>query len=180
VSLGIIFYGPPAAGKDTVTAALTALDPTCIPFQRLKSGPGRTVGYRMASSGEIDCLREAGELLWENHRYGAAYFVDRSFMTAELARGYPVLHLGQPAAITAVRSAFPKTRWLVVYLWCPREVAESRILDRGTGDARARIQAWEATPPIAADLAIDTAAISATKSAHLILDAVKRMVSTPT
>jgi guanylate kinase len=176
--LGIVFYGPPAAGKDTVTTALTALDPMCVPFRRLKSGPGRTAGYRMASNREIDRLREAGELLWENRRYGAGYFVDRSSMALELTRGYPVLHLGQPEAITAMRSAFPETRWLVVYLWCPREVAESRILARGTDDARARLQAWDATRPIAGDLTIDTSTISPAESARRIHDEVIRITAT--
>lgn len=180
MTLGIIFYGPPAAGKDTVTTALAALDQAYILFRRLKSGPGRTAGYRMASQEEIDRLHDAGDLLWENRRYGASYFVDRSFMATELTRGRPVLHLGQPEAIAAIQTAFPETRWLVVYLWCPREVAESRILKRGTGDSLDRLEAWDATEPITADLMIDTAALSPTESAHLIHDAAKRMASIPT
>jgi guanylate kinase len=177
VSLGIILYGPPAAGKDTVTAALTTLDPAYLPFRRLKSGAGRTEGYRMASRAEIDRLRKAGELIWENRRYEAEYFVDRSFMAGELSRGYPVLHLGQPEAIDTMRSAFPETRWLVVYLWCPRDVAESRILERATGDADARLQAWDSTPPIAGDLTINTGATSPTESALSIRDAVKLLTA---
>lgn len=175
MSLGIILYGPPAAGKDTVTGALAILDDSYIPFLRLKSGAGRTEGYRMTSHAEIDRLRKAGELLWENRRYGAEYFVDRSFMAVELSRGYPVVHLGQPEAIEAIRSAFPETRWLVIYLWCPRDVAESRIVERGTGDADARLEAWDATPPIVGDIWIDTSTTNPSDSAAQIHDAAKRL-----
>jgi predicted PilT family ATPase len=35
---GILLYGPPAAGKDTITTALAALDARYAPFRRLKVG----------------------------------------------------------------------------------------------------------------------------------------------
>lgn len=45
----IILYGSPAAGKGTVTKALTRLGNSYRLYQRLKVGPGRTAGYRMAT-----------------------------------------------------------------------------------------------------------------------------------
>lgn len=39
---GVILYGPPGAGKDTVTAELVQQDPSYALFERLKAGPGRT------------------------------------------------------------------------------------------------------------------------------------------
>jgi hypothetical protein len=45
----VILYGPPAAGKGTVTKALTRLDNSYWLYQSLKVGPGRTAGYRMAA-----------------------------------------------------------------------------------------------------------------------------------
>jgi hypothetical protein len=42
--LGVILYGPPGAGKDTVTAALTSPDARFQLFRRIKAGAGRTMG----------------------------------------------------------------------------------------------------------------------------------------
>jgi len=36
---GVLLYGPPAAGKDTVSAALIAVDARYVLFERLKVGP---------------------------------------------------------------------------------------------------------------------------------------------
>ncbi|MFD0564440.1 hypothetical protein ACFQ2M_22355 [Kitasatospora saccharophila] len=46
---GIILYGPPASGKDTITAALIEQDPRLAQFARLKIGGGRSQGYRMGT-----------------------------------------------------------------------------------------------------------------------------------
>ena len=40
--LGVILYGPPAAGKDTVTRELTTLEGEVHLFSRVKAGSGRT------------------------------------------------------------------------------------------------------------------------------------------
>jgi guanylate kinase len=166
---GVIFYGPPAAGKDTVTGALCQLDQRYTQFQRLKVGPGRTAGYRMTTEQHLQELRAAGEVIWENHRYGATYVVDRPQLLALLDVQVPVVHLGQPEAIEAVKSAVPRARWLVVYLWCPRPVAATRIAARGTGDVEARLQAWDETESIDADLTLNTGAMSAADAAAEVL-----------
>ncbi|MGE6955015.1 hypothetical protein [Staphylococcus capitis] len=166
--LGVILYGPPAAGKDTVTAALATLDAKYRPFPRLKLGGGRTFGYRIASDAQIAELRNRDQIIWENSRYDAAYFVDRAFLWSELNSGVPVLHLGQSAAIKAVRGAFNEVVWLCVYLWCPREVAASRIVARGTGDTEARLAAWDATEAIEADVTLNTAVTAPDEAARLI------------
>jgi guanylate kinase len=170
---GVILYGPPAAGKDTVTKSLSDVDPRYRLFRRIKVGSGRTEGYRLATVAEVDRLRAAGEILWENRRYGATYFVDRGFLAEELSEAWPVLHLGQPDAIPAIRGAFPPDCWLVVYLWCSRPVAERRVVARDTGDVAARMQAWDATEPISADLSIDTGCMEAGDAAALIDAAVR-------
>jgi guanylate kinase len=154
---GIILYGPPAAGKDTITGALTNLDQRFEHFRRLKAGPGRTEGYRMTSSEDIDALRARGEVIWENQRYGASYVVDRGGLLTALERGVPVVHLGQVEAVEAVASAFGQVPWARIYVWCPRAVAEARLYGRGSEDVAERLRAWDATEPLeSADLIIDT------------------------
>ena len=37
MNIGVILYGPPAAGKDTITGELLALDPRYRQFSRLKA-----------------------------------------------------------------------------------------------------------------------------------------------
>lgn len=158
MSHGVILYGPPAAGKDTVTAALTALDARFRLFERIKCGPGRTAGYRMRTESDLARLRTAGEIIWENTRYGATYVIDRPTLDEMMRTGsLPVIHAGQPEVVDAVRAATPGRNWAVVALTNSRETAYARIEDRGTGDTAERMNAWDATPPLlAADLTIDT------------------------
>lgn len=181
MNVGVILYGPPAAGKDTVTSALHALDPRYELFPRLKAGPGRTTGYRMNTDATIDALRARGEIVWENQRYGSTYVVDAPELRDRLTRQRPVLHLGQVEAIDAVRAAPLAAAWLVVYLWCPRDVAARRIEARATGDTAARLRAWDETTPLdIADLSIDTAQLAPDVAAAAIHRAVSERRSPST
>jgi guanylate kinase len=158
---GLILYGPPAAGKDTVTRALTSLDSRYVLFPRLKVGHGRTSGYRMAKTQDIVALRARGEVVWENRRYESLYVIDRPFLLQELAIRVPVLHLGQSAAIDAVSAATPSAKWFITELWCPEDIATARIEQRQTGDTAARVAAWRETEPLQhPDLRIDTSETS--------------------
>ncbi|GAB7049053.1 hypothetical protein JCM9534A_41790 [Catenuloplanes indicus JCM 9534] len=158
-----------------MTHALADLDPTISLFRRLKAGPGRTGTYRMTTEPEIASLRAAGDVIWENSRYEAVYVIDRPGLTDALGTGTPVVHLGQVPAIDALTKATPDTRWTVVYLWCPRDVAEARIVARATGDTSARLRAWEETEPVAEpDLFLNTAETPPADAARLILDAIPR------
>ena len=112
----------------------------------------------MTTSAALGELRENGDLIWENNRYGAVYAVDRPALLDHLAAGCPVLHLGQVEAIDAVIQATPDAHWTVVYVWCPRDTAEKRLIARNPEDVEHRLQAWDQTVPIkGADLTIDTA-----------------------
>ncbi|MFC3380471.1 P-loop NTPase family protein [Couchioplanes azureus] len=133
----------------------------------------------MTNSQEIERLRQAGDLIWENRRYNSAYFVDRDFLFRELAQGWPVIHLGQPLAISAIKRSFSKSNWLVVYLWCPRDVAERRAIERGTGDVAERMAAWDATESLTEGLKINTSRSSPIEAAVQIDAAFRRML-TPT
>jgi len=166
--IGVILYGPPASGKDTITDALCALDARYRPFQRLKVGVGKTAGYRMGTASDIDTLRRNGDVIWENRRYGSTYVVDRPHLACEISTHTPVLHLGQVDAVPAVLAAIPDANFLTVQLWCPRDVAADRMKLRGD-DLAARLAAWDETEPLPhADLVIDTAEASADEAARQI------------
>ncbi|MBB4917433.1 kinase [Streptosporangium saharense] len=172
---GIVLYGPPAAGKDTITTELEKLDRRYQAFARLKSGGGRTRGYRITTDAAIAELREGGDAIWENSRYGATYVVDRPGLAQSLEEGIPVVHLGQVEAVSRITESIPD-RWLVVSLWCPRDVAEERIVARGSTDLAERLYAWDATGPlVGADLAINTAKVSPEQAAQLIDTEVRRV-----
>ncbi|MGV9668376.1 hypothetical protein [Nocardia niigatensis] len=167
--VGVILYGPPAAGKDTVTAALHRSAPQFEQYQRLKVGPGRTAGYRMGTEADLERLTESGQVVYANRRYSSVYVIDRPELEEHLASGIPVVHVGQPEAIDALATALPAARWVVVELWCPRPVAESRIEGRGTGDTAERLRAWDETPRLAqADLRIDTSQTAPEAAGSLI------------
>ena len=166
---GIILYGPPAAGKDTITEALSRLNPRCVQYPLLKLGPGRATSYRTATPDAIDALRTTGDIIWEHRRYGALYVIDRPTLAERLRLHVPVLHLGHPEAIPAVIDADPTAHWLVVQLWCPREVAERRLGERITNDVAERLRVWDSTPRIdTARSTINTAETTAADAAHII------------
>lgn len=141
---GLILYGPPASGKDTITDALSRAWPTYVPFQRLKVGKGKTTGYRMSTREDLDALSAAGEVLYVNRRYGNTYAVDRPALHAYGQAGQiPVLHLGQIEGIEAV-TTFPAA-WTRVLLWCPRQTTRERAMARGDQDVEERLGAWDET-----------------------------------
>lgn len=140
----VILYGPPASGKDTITATLAQLDPRYTAYQRLKIGGGNTRSYRLATPADVARLHASGGVLYQNERYGNTYLVDRPHLTALLDAGQvPVLHLGQIAGIHAV-TAYP-ARWITVLLWCSRETTAQRAAARGSTDIDARLQVWDET-----------------------------------
>ena len=123
----------------------------------------------MTSNEAIDALAERAQLAWENRRYDARYAIDLPELLKRLVAHVPVVHLGQVEAVGAVRDATPDARWLVVYLWCPRDLAQSRIDARGTGDTNDRLRAWDETVALRnADLTLNTAELSAEDAAHRI------------
>ncbi|WP_322756426.1 guanylate kinase [Frankia sp. Cas3] len=146
----IVLYGPPAVGKDTVTAALAALDGRYVHFDRLKAGNGRNAGYRRTSAGHLAQLHNRHLIVYTNERYGNIYAIDSPRLDEIITVGQvPVVHLGQVAGIRALRTGYP-ARWLTVLLWCPREVTRARLRDRGSSDLDERLQVWDETQ---ADLA---------------------------
>ena len=175
MNIGVLLYGPPASGKDTVTAALSHLDPQFQLFERLKDGPGRTAGYRMIGPEQFDQLRDSGDLIWVNSRYRARYAIDHSGLIQLLSSGYvPVVHAGQPEVIEAVVAATPSVQWSVVELRVSRAEAISRIAARATGDLAERLAAWDETSPLASpELTIDTSVTSPDEAATLIRSTVR-------
>lgn len=176
---GVILCGPPAAGKDTVDAALRRVSPEYVHFERVKVGPGRTGGYRLADAGAIQALRERGAIIWENQRYGAIYVVDEPGLLDVLARGIPIIHLGQPEAVDAVLAIDAPVAWTVVELTCPEPIALERLRMRGSHDLDERLDAWHETPNLpTADVRVDTGETSPEDAASRI-DRVVRPLSSP-
>lgn len=171
---GVILYGPPASGKDTVTRALTKLDSRYAQFARLKIGTGKSSGYRMGTVERLRGLEAAGHVIYANSRYGNTYVIDRPGLSGAFDAGVPVVHLGQVNGIRALVDGYP-AEWAVALLWCPREVTAQRSSSRGDRDIAARLAAWEATredldahPHMAWDLSVDTTVTTPGESAQLI------------
>ena len=180
---GVILYGPPGSGKDTISAELTRLRPAFALFQRLKAGPGRSTGYRLTSPEHIEDLARSGDLLYRNARYGAEYAIDRGEVSALLAaRRIPVLHMGQVPGVRAVE-AFP-IHWVKVLLWCPEETTQARCTSRGDKDVVARLKVWHETRQDLLDhadapwsLVIRTDEVSAGRAAQSIDEALSAGVT---
>lgn len=172
--LAIVLYGPPAAGKDTITRELTRLDSRYVPLRRLKVGGGKSEGYRPASRELVEELRARGHVLYENQRYDNTYVVDEPSLTAMLAKGAtPVIHLGQLAGVRAVKRH--PAAWIAVLLGCGRQACADRTRARGSSDVDLRLAAWDETMADLQDvhsedfaLRIDTEATSVQQAAAMI------------
>lgn len=171
---GVILFGPPASGKDTVTETLVQLGTRYGQFARLKIGSGKSVGYRMGSTEQLLALEAAGDVVYANSRYGNTYVIDRPGLDEAFAAGVPVVHLGQVDGIRALVDGYAAA-WVTVLLWCPKDVTKLRSTGRGDSDTAARLAAWEAThedleahPDMVWDLTVDTTATSPRESARLI------------
>ncbi|MEU1481713.1 guanylate kinase [Streptomyces sp. NPDC005760] len=148
---GILLYGPPAAGKDTITSALAELDGQYTPFTRLKIGTGKTQGYRMGTPAQLAILEARGDVIYRNDRYGNIYVVDRPGLDQAMEGGRtPVVHLGQMEGMEQVTAHFP-AYWVRVLLWCSKETTARRSSHRGDTDTAARLAVWDATRADLAD-----------------------------
>ncbi|MER7691612.1 guanylate kinase [Streptomyces sp. NPDC097610] len=176
---GILLYGPPAAGKDTITEALAELDERYVPFTRLKIGTGKTQGYRMGTPEQLADLEARGDVIYRNDRYGNIYVVDRPGLDQAMEGGRaPVVHLGQMAGVEQVTALFP-AHWVRVLLWCSKETTARRSPRRGDTDTAARLAAWDATRADLADhpqahweLRVDTDVTAPREAARRIDDIV--------
>ncbi|MFF2074615.1 guanylate kinase [Kitasatospora sp. NPDC058162] len=143
-------------------------------FSRLKVGAGKSEGYRMGTPGQLAELESAGDVIYQNCRYGNTYVIDRPGMDAAFGAGTPVVHLGQIDGIAALVRGYPAD-WAVVLLWCGREVTAARSASRGDQDTEARLSAWDATqadveahPDQVWDLSVDTSAVDPVETARLV------------
>ncbi|MGW0841427.1 guanylate kinase [Streptomyces sp. NPDC002787] len=177
---GILLYGPPAAGKDTITAALKELDARYVPFTRLKIGSGKTKGYRMGTPEQLAGLEARGDVIYRNDRYGNIYVVDRAGLDQAMEGGrIPVVHLGQMVGMEQVTALYP-ARWVRVLLWCSKETTARRSPQRGDTDTAARLAVWDATqadlaahPQAQWELRVDTDVTAARDAAERIDDCIR-------
>lgn len=176
MNVSLVLYGPPAAGKDTVTGQLLSIHDEYRLFEKLKSGAGRSVGYRIVTDSVIDEFHARGDVLWETRRYGARYVIDRGRFTALARTTTLIVHVGELQAIEEIAAALDGIAELVVVsLWCPRPVAAERISRRRTGDDIKRLDLWDSTPPLHhADLSIDTGTVGPVEAAQAIHETIRR------
>ncbi|MEO3785896.1 guanylate kinase [Actinocorallia sp. B10E7] len=177
---GVILYGPPTSGKDTITDELTRRESRFLFLPKLKAGfsgpdPGR--GHRLISFMMMEALERSGALAVVTNRHRDIYAVDRQGVEDAAASGrVPVIHMDDVADLTRLREAVPIT-WLTVLLWTPREVCAERPAGRGD-DTADRLQAWDETRADLGragtgvfDLEIRTDEVTAAEAAHQIITA---------
>jgi guanylate kinase len=176
---GIIFYGPPASGKDTVSNLLERTQCGYAIYKKLKVGGGKTETYRMTSEENLQHLEAAGHIIYLNRRYGNSYAIDSNLLDILIENSIvPIVHIGQCEALLAVNQ-YP-LQWTQILLWCPRAVTAERARGRNDTDLHARLEAWDATiedlknnPQIEFDLAVRTDLFEPPVVAESILNLVR-------
>lgn len=142
----VVLYGPPAAGKDTVTAALRSVDQRFELVTKLKQGTGRSAGYRFVTAAELGDLRAQDRIVVETRRYGNVYAVDElSLMEPQQRSRVPVTHIGNVTDMRTLLGRTASISWLRVLLWVPRSECERRSRARGDTDTAKRLIAWDET-----------------------------------
>ncbi|MFF2749517.1 guanylate kinase [Kitasatospora sp. NPDC058048] len=128
----------------------------------------------MGTPEQLAELEAAGDVIYQNSRYGNTYVIDRPGMDTAFGTGTLIVHLGQIDGIAALTARYPAD-WSVVLLWCGREVTAARSAGRGDKDTEARLSAWDATqadveahPDQVWDLSVDTGAVDPVGAARLI------------
>lgn len=165
MTAGVLLYGGPASGKDTVTRHMCERDPRIRLFPILKAGPGKTDGYRMTTAEAIDARTD---LLWRVERYDAVYAASRADLAEAIGSGIrPIVHVGSPDRLDAILTA-GLGDWLTVELWCPLDVATDRLRRRNPHDVQQRLAVWHQTPRLNLQLRIDTSSTSPAEAARSI------------
>lgn len=166
---GIILYGPPASGKSSITEELANMDPNYQLFKRLKIGQGRTEGYNMTTLRDLEKLRAQGVVVWENSRYGATYAISQIDLIDHLMAGVPIVHAGQPAAVSSIIKRF-EGMFSTIELCCSYEETLHRLRLRNDSDLERRVEAWRETPRLPGPtLSINTEQTSVKAAAHIIV-----------
>lgn len=166
----VILYGPPAVGKDTITAALSRLNPDYSLFPVLKAGAGRVGSYRLVEADDLDDL----DLVVRWNRYGNTYAIDRAGLDQALSDGRPIVHLGDPTSVGILADDNgKKADWLVVELFADRAEIRERLRQRDPQDAERRIAVLNGFPMHLThpdpDLAISTSRFDPETVAAMIL-----------
>ncbi len=180
----VVLFGPPAAGKDTITARLQATDSRFRYFPKLKVGGGRGFGYRVTDERTAAVLRDAGQIVSEVERYGNRYLVDEPYLMRESRTGIPVIHTASSQEYLALLR-HPKLDCRGVFVWAGREVTAARLRARNSVDVIARLRVWDETIVDVArsgpafDAEWDTGFVSPDDSARRIVELVSADPTAP-
>jgi len=136
-----VVVGPSGAGKDTLMAGASTLDPELHWAQRAITRPQREGGepFEGISAPKFEARLKAGDfaLHWEAHglRYGVT-----SAQLAPLQTGANVLVNGSRGALATIKAAFPDLT--VIRISAPSDVLAERLALRGResrDDIKARL-----------------------------------------
>lgn len=134
---GLVLFGPPASGKDTVTQVLSRVHPRFRLFEKLKLGTGRSAGYRMATEEDLRAIQSSGGLLSEVKRYGNSYFIDQKELDRLEHEGFiPVVHTADLAEASLISR---RRGWVSCCLWVSRREARCRLMERGDVQVEERL-----------------------------------------
>ena len=137
-----VVVGPSGAGKDTLLAGASAVDPTLHWARRVITRPETAGGepFEGVDDAGFDARLRAGEfaLHWQAHRlrYGVPHA-----QLAPLDQGRTVLFNGSRAALLAVKIVYPDL--IVIRISAPSAVLAQRLAARGResiADIAARLQ----------------------------------------
>ena len=156
---GLVLYGGPAVGKSSTSQLIVEAFPNSFyRYQLRREGGDPPIGgtYRTTTN-----VQAESEIYHRYSKCGSTYIIDRAgFQDA----GMPIIEAGEPDSVEALRRL--SVQWVVIQLWCMRQIAAQRLQLRDPDQLDRRLEVWDSTSPIVSDLVIDTSdAVNASREA---------------
>lgn len=132
----ILLSGPPATGKDAVTAALHCNDKRIVHFTKHRAGVG---GQTASQYLDVDValfkhMEQHGDFLQWHSRYGRYYGVSSQVLQHNILNGLiSVIHVCRYENLLALRSRNELRSAISILLMCSRQQVRLRLEERHQG-----------------------------------------------
>lgn len=136
----LLFCGPPASGKDTVTNILAKINSQFLHFCKHRGIDGHipdnhtSTRYIDITKSEFETMIAQDEFIQYHQRYDRYYGISKKLLKDCVNSGQiPVIHVGRISNLFELEKRI-SYHILKVLLWCPLTILETRLKNRHSND----------------------------------------------